>query len=386
LITFGGRAEMIQEPTEDVERLSAALSGTELQSGTELYDGAIKAIEAMPDEATRNILVVLGDGQDTRSSASLEDVIAAAQEANVDIYTVGIAGNVFIPEPLEQMANATGGHFQKVSSTTELAGLFDSLGRELLHSNWLEYHSAQPGATDVKLTLDFGNGTVFPHSFTTPALKGADGPLTIQGPSKAKSSKALVKLPDNQLGIVLAALPFALLIAFLVYGKLGAMGRPNLAARVDPYTKQIATGTGKEKKSALSSIAPAMRLTESLLGGSGLFRHYRFLLEQANIPLRASELLGMNFAGLLIGAFFGYIMLGGGKKAIFFTILFALTPYLWVKYKARKRRKMFEDQLADVLSTVASSLKAGHSFNQSISAVIKETPNPTSEELQRAMT
>ena len=61
-------------------------------------------------------------------------------------------------------------------------------------------------------------------------------------------------------------------------------------------------------------------------------------------------------------------------------------PNLWLKRKAKKRRKAFEDQLPDVLQSISSSLNAGHSFNQALNAMIKDSPAPTSDEFQRVMT
>ena len=42
------------------------------------------------------------------------------------------------------------------------------------------------------------------------------------------------------------------------------------------------------------------------------------------------------------------------------------TPILFVRFKANGRVKAFDNQLPDLLITVAASLKAGHSFRQAI--------------------
>jgi tight adherence protein B len=46
----------------------------------------------------------------------------------------------------------------------------------------------------------------------------------------------------------------------------------------------------------------------------------------------------------------------------------------------------FEDQLPDLLITMAASLKAGHSFKQGIQSVVDEGQEPAAKELRRVIT
>jgi len=64
----------------------------------------------------------------------------------------------------------------------------------------------------------------------------------------------------------------------------------------------------------------------------------------------------------------------------------AAIPYVWVAFKARRRMYAFEDQLPDLLVTLAASLKAGHSFKQGIQTIVDEGQEPASKELGRVIT
>ena len=48
--------------------------------------------------------------------------------------------------------------------------------------------------------------------------------------------------------------------------------------------------------------------------------------------------------------------------------------------------RAFEDQLPDLLITMAASLKAGHSFKQGIQSVVDEGQEPAAKELRRVLT
>ena len=52
----------------------------------------------------------------------------------------------------------------------------------------------------------------------------------------------------------------------------------------------------------------------------------------------------------------------------------------------RKRIRAFEDQLPDLLITIAASLKAGHSFKQGLQAVVDEGHPPANAEIRRVLT
>ena len=60
-------------------------------------------------------------------------------------------------------------------------------------------------------------------------------------------------------------------------------------------------------------------------------------------------------------------------------------PLLFVWFKANRRAAAFEDQLPDLLMSIASTLKAGHSFKQGIQAVVDEGIEPAGKELKRVL-
>jgi tight adherence protein B len=64
----------------------------------------------------------------------------------------------------------------------------------------------------------------------------------------------------------------------------------------------------------------------------------------------------------------------------------AFAPRGFAAFKARSRLKAFENQLPDLLITMAASLKAGHSFRQGLQTVVDEGHPPASDEFKRVLT
>ena len=108
-------------------------------------------------------------------------------------------------------------------------------------------------------------------------------------------------------------------------------------------------------------------------------------LEQAGMPVLAGEFVALTVVCGLLGAVFGALLL----QNIVFILLIAgvasLVPYVWLLRNHRKRQQALLDQLADTLSILASSLRAGYSFLQALDTVSKEIGEPSASEFQRVV-
>jgi tight adherence protein B len=128
------------------------------------------------------------------------------------------------------------------------------------------------------------------------------------------------------------------------------------------------------------------KATENAFGHRRQWRNLQLLLERADLPLRTVE-----FTWLLIGCSFVFAVLAAltGRSTLVILAMFlvgAFLPYFFVWFKAKRRMQAFEDQLPDLLITMAASLKAGHSFKQGIQSVVDEGQEPAAKELRRVLT
>jgi len=152
-----------QELTSSFLQLSEALervdtpSMNDLQSqtggGTMLYDAMLKASnEFMQSQTGRKALIVLSDGVDTGSEASITEAIEAAQRADTLIYSIlfsdegfyGIFGGGDGRGALTRMSRETGGGFFEVSKKLSLDDIFTQLQEELRSQYNIGYVSDQP--------------------------------------------------------------------------------------------------------------------------------------------------------------------------------------------------------------------------------------------------
>src|SRR5262249_30677027 len=103
LITFNGKTNVVMPFTTSKDKIDSALSQTpEVAYGTFINDAVAKA-EAMLAKANvqAGSIIVLSDGADTGSSATIADVSKAARDARVRLYTIGLNSPKFDPKTLK---------------------------------------------------------------------------------------------------------------------------------------------------------------------------------------------------------------------------------------------------------------------------------------------
>jgi tight adherence protein B len=367
-----------QTSTTDADSALRSIAVDDVQ-GTKLYDALVLSANALASERyLGRVIIIVTDGNETRSEATLEETIAAAQNAGVAVYVVGIESRLFNPEPLQQLADETGGNYYSAASTAALSEVYTSIAEELSRTWRLEYVTTALPSEEIALAVEAGGDS-------------ATATLVAPGSSVVtKKPRIEGRLPEQFFGTFWGQAAFAVVVGLTVLLAAGfAFASPRgawLRSRLEPHVAQTRRRVKPRGRERLQMVAGLFHATENALGKFKPWRRLQRLLERADLPLRTVEfvylMLGSAlFTGLVAAAFARSPLvvaagLAGG----------ALLPYLFVSFKARSRVKAFEAQLPDLLVTMAAGLKAGHSFRQALQSVVDEDQPPASKELKRVLT
>ncbi|MDP4126635.1 MAG: type II secretion system F family protein [Bacillota bacterium] len=103
-------------------------------------------------------------------------------------------------------------------------------------------------------------------------------------------------------------------------------------------------------------------------------------LIRGDIPLKGGEFLVLQ--GFLTFLFFviGSMLTKKIYAGFLFSIIGGVLPKLWLNSAQKKKRRKFNNQLADALLILSNSLRAGFSLLQAMEMVSQEMPNPISGE------
>lgn len=110
---------------------------------TAIYDGLAAGVERLERARhTRQVLIVVSDGDDNASQAKRDDVLKRVRESDATVYTVALidplirGGN---PRLLRRLARATGGESFEPRSTDDIPEAFERIARDIRNAYTLAY-------------------------------------------------------------------------------------------------------------------------------------------------------------------------------------------------------------------------------------------------------
>ena len=387
IVTFDNDVDVALEPTTDRGAARDVVDGLRLARDTVLYDGVAAAIDAAGKDGQRTVLV-LSDGADTGGTSTLADVTAAITDTRtlVDVVSLGQSGKAL--EPLAAMATAGSGRVIE-SSGAALAEDFraeaDVLAGQVLVTAPLPSGFDASQAT-VQVVLPTTGEPVIARALAPiqPASGGeepsASRPATqIDSPGGWNAPQWLLYAGIAALGLGL--LPAALL---LVPGRPAPM---SIAERVEAYSTQVNRLDKPEKPASEPMLEQAKAAAAGVLERNrGLNDRLAQRLTAAGSGFKPSEWLLVH-VGVVVGAGVLGLLVGKGSiivGALFVVIGFVIPPF-YLRIRASRRRKAFDNALPEVLQLISGALSAGLSLAQAVDTVVKEGPEPIASEFKRVL-
>jgi Ca-activated chloride channel family protein len=150
VICFDVSPQMVQDYTDNLEKLSSAIRGLQPGGVTSLYDAIYSACKEKllffppPEPYLRRVMIVVSDGEDNRSEHTRDEALAMAQRAEVTLFAIstnrtGAEGRG--DKVLQFLAEQTGGRAFFPFEASDLASDFRAIGSDLRTQFLLSYTS-----------------------------------------------------------------------------------------------------------------------------------------------------------------------------------------------------------------------------------------------------
>jgi tight adherence protein B len=368
-VTFGTGTRLLLPFTDDEDRIQAALAEPGTPSGgTDMYDAALRSIELVKDTGLRGgFVVVLSDGTDHGSSATPEEVIQAADGANVKIFTVGLQSDRFDPVALSQLAKETGGEYSEASSADQLSEIYGALGAQFSNAHIVSYRSTVGPGEEVAVKIAVRDLGVATTSYRSPRLN-------LEPLPRATNEDEAPGIPALAIVVVVGLLVAAFLI--LVRGP-----RQTARTRIARYIG-IQDPDADNRKSLTGRLA---RGAERSLREASWWEGFAIDVEVAGISRTPGQIVVTAMAGVLFLAFVGTSIAGTALVGVALILIAPFAVRYGIRFAANRQRRVFADQIADHLSVVGGSLRVGHSLPAALSAALDEAPDPARREFARAV-
>ena len=157
LVDFNSEPYLDTDFTSDVTKLQQGLAYVKSNGGTALYDAVLASADYLAKNAKRpkQVLLIITDGEDNASSASLETTIRRVQDLDGPaIYCIGLlfgddvghAEARHAKDVLTELALQTGGEAYFPKSLKEVDGIAHEVAADIRTQYTIEYHSTKSPA------------------------------------------------------------------------------------------------------------------------------------------------------------------------------------------------------------------------------------------------
>lgn len=154
IVNFSDEAFLDQDFTSKINLLEKGLSHIDSKGGTALYDAVIAAAAHLAKNAKRakQVILIITDGEDNSSSASLADTVRSVQKLNGPIvYSIGLLYDESnggqakrARKALETLSDQTGGIAFFPKSLDQVDAIAGEVARDIRQQYILGYHPSRP--------------------------------------------------------------------------------------------------------------------------------------------------------------------------------------------------------------------------------------------------
>jgi Ca-activated chloride channel family protein len=147
IVNFNDEAFLDQPFTSNIKELEKGLSKIDSRGGTAMRDAIRMSIDYLKENGKKDkkVLVVVTDGDDNNSSGTLENLVKAAQQSEVLIYTVGLLAEEEKREAkratraMNAIVEATGGKSYYPKELKEVEPTCEQVARDIRSQYIIEY-------------------------------------------------------------------------------------------------------------------------------------------------------------------------------------------------------------------------------------------------------
>lgn len=379
VVRFASEPVVVQPFTSDRSALDSAISGLAAGGETALYDGLVRAAALVAESpAAERYIVALSDGGDTMSLNPPDNAATALTDARSPVYAVALESPEYDPATLETIARVSGGRMTAASDPSALTDIYASIAQEMQLRYRVEFTGTRPNTSDLEYGLSAGTGDA-----------AATAMVTVRNPlfSAPREAGETLEPAEPSVPALVLSLLFAFAgVALFTLAVLVIFQKDKAALSQLRYYDQLhETGAVAPSQGAGDTIRGTLL---SALGGIAERRGFTGLvqrwLDSAGIALRANEYILFHVLGTVVFGLLAQFIKPGSVLAVACAVFVAvMTPLAFLRIKAMRRLRAFDEQLPDILDLIAGSLRSGWGIQQAIDLVVNEVGDPARSEFRR---
>jgi tight adherence protein B len=398
LVSFNDSVTLDVRPTTDKKAVIAAIGELKAGNKTALYDGIVAGLDvANPEKGAR--LLVLSDGGDTVSAATIDDISARAGVEGIPIDIVALTPTASHADVLRGISTSSGGQFLLATDVAGLNQAFEEAtgsfgGKVAVAATMPEDVDASGKFAVVTVGVDgtdFTGTTQLPDSEEL-ASTTATAPTSVPSAGGAPVGTVGSAGDTSRTGSTAAAWIYAVLVALIVitgalaYASYRRQQRSRLRTeQVLWYSSAVTVGNPTTRRPEMKQAGIFESLDE-WMSTKSWYPRIDNKVDNAGLTLSVATWLAVRVMAalvlaLLVSLLLGNVLIGlvaGGLVGWF-------VSGAWLNSREAASRKAFEEELPDFLLLIASSLRSGLSFQQGLDSTAAEGQGEVSRQMRRAI-
>ena len=279
IVSFADTAVVQTGFTANVDVLHEKINALVADGETAFNDGVILGMslfDGTPENQLNN-MIVLSDGEDTISTATPEEAIAAVEAGDARVFGVALESPDFNPDAVAAVATAGGGLFLSTPDPAQLSGLYSQISREISNTLVARFVSpvAAPGEAEFAVSYPGGLTSTVSVPVSGYATTTTVAPTTTTVPVPITGSVVESNSPMSITNLALIAAAGIGLTAFLfiviLFGRDDDQGGGRFAKRLQAYGRRSRTGE-TEKKPFLQRLPDSQQVQPGCRGGGAQAR------------------------------------------------------------------------------------------------------------------
>ena len=190
------------------------------------------------------------------------------------------------------------------------------------------------------------------------------------------------------MGIALVVFLFCVALVMGTYAALAYLPGILAAREMDrrlrdvgaPVAEPLPDGQSIVREEALGPLPAIDRAVSQTTAGVGLMR----LIERSGVKATPSGIVVASLALAIAGALIAALLTTQVLARLVAGIVGAVLPFVYLRYRAARRMKRFEEQFPEALDLLSRAIRAGHAFQTAMGMVADEMPEPVGPEFKKA--
>jgi tight adherence protein B len=163
----------------------------------------------------------------------------------------------------------------------------------------------------------------------------------------------------------------------------GILAGRELENRLRDLSTPVETAGGDDSSVVRQEKSGPLPALDRVLNATSLGHSLKRLIERSGVETTPSAMVSAAIVGAIAAAFIGS-MLTNQAIVLPIAVLIGLSaPFLWMRYKATRRIKRFEEQFPEALDLLSRAIRAGHAFQTAMGMVASELPAPVGLEFKK---